>query len=72
VAGLPKNRFAELTYESLIAGPTGACERLYGRLDLDDFSPVRESIAAEVDRRRDYRTTGREPAGVWRQRINAE
>jgi omega-hydroxy-beta-dihydromenaquinone-9 sulfotransferase len=72
VAGLPENRFAELTYESLIADPVGAAERVYERLELGDFAPVRESIAAEVDRRRDYRATGREPAGVWRKRIDVE
>jgi omega-hydroxy-beta-dihydromenaquinone-9 sulfotransferase len=72
VTGLPENRFAELTYESLIADPAGACERLYDQLELGDFAPVRESIAAEVARRRDYRATGREPAGAWRSRINAE
>jgi hypothetical protein len=72
LAGLPENRYAELTYESLITDPSGACERLYDRLDLGDFEPVRESIAAEVGRRRSYRATGRLPAGVWRERINAE
>ena len=72
VAGLPGNRYAELTYEELIADPAASCERLYDRLDLGDFGPVRGSIAAEVGRRRDYRATGRQPAGVWRERINAE
>jgi hypothetical protein len=72
VAGLPENRYVELTYETLIADPAGACERLYERLELGDFEPVRESITAEVGRRRDYRATGRRPAGVWRERINAE
>jgi omega-hydroxy-beta-dihydromenaquinone-9 sulfotransferase len=72
VASLPENRYAKLTYEELIADPAGACERLYDRLDLGDFEPVRESIATEVSRRRDYRATGRQPAGVWRERINAE
>jgi hypothetical protein len=72
VVGLPENRYAELTYEELIADPAGACERLYERLELGDFEPVRETIAAEAGRRRDYRATGRQPAGVWRERINAE
>jgi hypothetical protein len=72
VAGLPGNRFAELTYESLIADPAGACERLYSRLELGDFAPARDRIAAEVERRRDYRATGRQPEGAWRGRINAE
>ncbi|MGA7240632.1 MAG: sulfotransferase [Bryobacteraceae bacterium] len=72
VAGLPGNRFAELTYESLIADPIGACEGLYGSLDLGDFAPAHKRIAAEVERRRDYRATGRQPAGAWRGRINSE
>ncbi len=72
VAGLPGNRFAELSYESLIADPIGACERLYRSLDLGNFAPARERIAAEVERRREYRATGRQPAGTWRGRINAE
>jgi hypothetical protein len=45
---------------------------VYDHLDLDDFGPVRQSIAREVGRRRDYRATGQQPAGVWRERINAE
>ena len=72
VAGLPANRYAELTYEGLIADPAGACERLYERLGLGDFGPIRESVAAEPGHRRNYRATGRKPAGVWRERINAE
>jgi hypothetical protein len=72
IAGLPPNRFALLTYESLIADLVGACERLYDQLELGEFTPVRESIAAEVERRREYRAQGREPSGVWRERINRE
>ena len=71
-AGLPENRFATLTYESLAADPAGACARLYHQLDLGDFAPVRESLAAEVERRRDYRAQGRQPSGEWRERINTE
>ena len=71
-AGLPENRFAVLHYESLIADPVGASERLYECLDLGDFEPVRESIAAETKRRREYRARGCQPSGVWRDRINAE
>jgi hypothetical protein len=71
-AGLPANRFAVLTYESLIADPVGACERLYGQLELGEFAPVRERLEAEAERRRDYRAQGHEPSGIWRQRINKE
>jgi hypothetical protein len=72
VAGLPENRYAELTYEERIADPAAACERLYDRLGLVDFGLVRETIAAEVGRRRDYRATGRQPVGAWPERIHAE
>jgi len=70
--GLPENRFAVLTYESLVADPVGASEQLYRRLELGDFGPVRESIAAEAERRREYRAHSRPPDGIWRERINAE
>jgi hypothetical protein len=71
-AGLPTNRFATLTYESLIADPPGATERLYDRLELGDFAPLRETIAAEAERRREYRALGRQPSGVWLGRVNRE
>jgi len=71
-AGLPGNRFATLTYEALAADPAGACERLYAQLELGDFALVRERIAAEVERRRDYRAQGRQPAGIWGERIKTE
>ncbi len=41
-------------------------------VDLGDFAPAHKRIAAEVERRRDYRATGRQPAGAWRGRINSE
>jgi hypothetical protein len=71
-AGLPENRFVTLKYESLIADPAGATESLYSRLDLGDFAPVREIIAAEAARRRDYRARSHPPEGLWRGRINTE
>jgi hypothetical protein len=71
-AGLPENRFTTLTYESLVADPAGASERLYHRLELGDFAPARESIEAETARRRDYRARSHPPQGIWRDRINTE
>ncbi len=71
-AGLPGNRFSTLTYEALAADPSGACEQLYDRLELGDFAFVRERVAAEVERRRDYRAQGRQPGGIWRERIKSE
>jgi hypothetical protein len=71
-AGLPENRFATLTYESLVADPAGEIEQLYRRLELGDFAVVREKIAAEAERRRGYRAQGRLPSSRWRERIGAE
>jgi hypothetical protein len=71
-AGLPENRFTTLTYESLAADPAGATESLYSRLDLGDFTPVRETIAAEAARRREYRARSHPPEGIWRDRINTD
>jgi hypothetical protein len=71
-AGLPVNRFAAITYESLVADPTGVCEQLYRTLDLGEFAPVRDVIRAEVERRRDYRAHSVPAPLNWRQRINAE
>jgi hypothetical protein len=72
IAGLPENRFATVTYESLVADPTGTIERLYNQLELGAFDAVRENIAAETARRRDYRAKGSLPAEAWRARINSE
>jgi hypothetical protein len=72
IGGLPQNRLATLTYEALIADPVGQTESLYSRLDLGDFQPIRETLAAEVASRRDYRPHASAPEGLWRQRINAE
>jgi omega-hydroxy-beta-dihydromenaquinone-9 sulfotransferase len=72
VAALPETRLATLTYESLVADPAAEIERIYHRLELGDFEPVREAMLAEIARRREYRAQGRQPSGVWRERINAE
>ena len=71
-AGLPENRFRAITYESLIADPAGVIEQLYRRLELGDFDEVRETIAAETERRRGYRAKGRLPSAEWRERIDRE
>jgi hypothetical protein len=71
-ATLPENRFASLTYESLIANPVGVIEGLYQRLDLGDFEPVRENLIAETKRRGGYKAKGSLPSEVWRERISSE
>jgi hypothetical protein len=72
ISGLPANRFAALTYESLVADPKGVLEHIYKRLELGDFEPVREAINAETERRRDYRAKASLPSRVWQERIRTE
>jgi hypothetical protein len=69
---LPANRFAAITYESLIANPVVRIEELYARLELGDFSPARENIAAEMKKRREYKAKGALPSQAWRERIENE
>ena len=71
-ADLPGNRFAAITYESLIANPVGVIEQLYQRLELGDFEPVREAIVADTKRRSGYQAKGSLPSREWRDRINRE
>ena len=71
-ADLPGNRFAAITYESLIANPVGVIEQLYQRLELADFEPVREAIVADTKRRSGYQAKGSLPSREWRDRINRE
>jgi len=68
-AGLPENRFATISYESLIAAPAAIIEQLYGRLELGDFGPVREAVIAETNRRSGYQAKASLPSDLWRQRI---
>jgi hypothetical protein len=72
VAGLPENRFTTLRYEDLVADPAGRIEQLYGRLELGDFSVVRESMAREAEKRRDYRAKGHAPSEAWQARIKEQ
>jgi omega-hydroxy-beta-dihydromenaquinone-9 sulfotransferase len=72
VADLPENRFTALSYESLIADPTGVLKRLYEQLELGDFGPVHESILAETERRKGYKAKGKLPSPAWQERISRE
>jgi omega-hydroxy-beta-dihydromenaquinone-9 sulfotransferase len=71
-AGLPANRFAAISYEALVANPVGVIEQLYSQLQLGDFDSVRDAIAEETKRRREYKAKGRLPSESWRHRINKE
>ncbi len=70
IAGLPESRLAILRYEDLVANPLSECERLYRQLELGDFDSVRPTIAAELDRRRDYRSQSKPPGLEWRAKLN--
>ena len=72
VAGLPENRFATVTYESLVADTAGTIEQLYNQLELGPFDAVRETIVAETERRRGYRAKASLPEGAWKDRIHSE
>jgi hypothetical protein len=72
IADIPANRLATITYESLVAAPVAACERIYSNLELGDFEAVRSRIEGEVARRAGYRAQGRGPVAPWRDRINRE
>ena len=71
-AGLPANRFAAISYESLVANPVGVIEKLYSQLELGDFLDARDAIVAETSRRREYKAKASLPSEAWRQRITAE
>lgn len=46
----------DLRYEDLVADPIGEVERIYSRLGLGDFGPVREKLTAFVGEQKDYKT----------------
>jgi hypothetical protein len=52
---VPAGNFVELRYEDLVADPLAQLDRLYHHLDLGDFEPVRETLAADIARRSNYR-----------------
>ena len=70
--GLPENRFATVSYESLSANPVACIERLYQQLELGDFGPARDRLVTEVQRRGGYRAKGNLPSEPWRERIQQE
>ena len=71
-AGLPGNRFVSIAYESLVENPTQVIEEIYERLDLGEFEPVRNILAAELERRRGYKPQARLPSVLWQERIHRE
>lgn len=71
-AGLSANRFAAITYESLVANPMAVIEKLYQQLELGDFDTVREVLGKETKRRGEYRAKGSLPSDKWKERITTE
>jgi hypothetical protein len=45
----------DLRYEDLVADPVGEVAKLYERLNLGDFGPVRDKVAAFVGEQKDYK-----------------
>jgi omega-hydroxy-beta-dihydromenaquinone-9 sulfotransferase len=54
--GLSESQLIELRYEDLVADPVGMMARIYDQLQLGDFAPVKERIAAKVQQEREYQT----------------
>jgi hypothetical protein len=71
-ANLPANRFATLTYESLISKPAAVIEQLYAQLELGDFDAIRAALLTETERRSGYKAKGSLPSEVWSRRISNE
>ena len=71
-ADVPANRFATITYESLVDNLAGVVKRLYEKLELGDFATVGGALSAEAERRRRYQAKGQLPSDKWRDRINKE
>jgi omega-hydroxy-beta-dihydromenaquinone-9 sulfotransferase len=53
---LPADAIYDLRYEDLVADPVGEVAKVYERLGLGDYEPVREKIAAFVAAQKDYKT----------------
>lgn len=53
---IPAGDLYELKYEDLVKDPVGQCERIYSQLNLGNFEPVRDQIAAYMQSQKDYQT----------------
>jgi hypothetical protein len=69
---LPANRFATLTYEALARDPLASVAELYSRLEMGDFSLVRDKVVEEIGRRRGYQAKSALPSEAWQARIRRE
>jgi omega-hydroxy-beta-dihydromenaquinone-9 sulfotransferase len=57
---IPAGDLYELKYEDLVKDPVGQCERIYQQLQLGNFDPVREKIAAHMQSQKDFKTNKHE------------
>lgn len=71
-AGLPRNRFMTIAYESLVANPVEVIEQLYQRLELGDFDALREALTTEATRRSGHKAKASLPPELWQQRISSQ
>jgi len=55
VQGLPPGRYVCLSFESLIANPLGAMEKIYDELALNDFAAQEERLVTSLAARAGYR-----------------
>jgi hypothetical protein len=57
---VPAENIYQIKYEDLVADPVEQIGHIYERLNLGDYSLVRESIAAAVSEQKDYKTNKHE------------
>jgi hypothetical protein len=53
---LDPSRILDIRYEDLVADPVGVLEDVYQRLQLGDFTPVREIVQQYVHSQKNYQT----------------
>ena len=59
-AAIDPARLYEIRYEDLVQDPLGQLAKMYAQLQLGDFAPVREKIAAYLAEQKDYQTNRHE------------
>ena len=66
---LDPSRILDIRYEDLVADPVGVLEDVYQRLQLGDFTPVRDIIQQFVHSQKDYQTNRHQLAPELRTEI---
>jgi len=57
---LAPEQLCDVRYQDLVANPVAEVERIYRELNLGDFEPVRDKVAAYVGEQKDYQTNKHE------------